>query len=52
MKYTNFMLTLIAIALLALVLQQIQPAEAGAADCGNSKLKPCYVRVIGSVSVK
>ena len=51
-RYSKIVLTVIAAALCALVLQNATtPAEAVGRDCGE-RFDPCYVKVQGSVSVK
>ena len=50
--YSKIVLTVIAAALCALVLQNATtPAEAVGRDCGE-RFDPCYVKIQGSVSVK
>ena len=48
--YTRIVLTIIALSLCALVLQNnLQPAAARSGECGGDRYNPCYVKVIGSV---
>ena len=50
--YTNAVLTIIALSLCVIALQNIvQPAAALADNCGN-RFDPCYVQVLGTVSVE
>ena len=49
-RYTKIILTVIAVALCALVAQNaIAPAGAAGRECGIERWQPCYVEVVGAV---
>jgi hypothetical protein len=44
--YSKIVLTVIAVALVALVFQEAVPnARAAFADCGRSAVSPCYMKI-------
>jgi hypothetical protein len=50
-RYTKGVLTVIAVALATIAVQQIVPTARALGDCGQSRSSPCFIEVVGRVPV-